>query len=97
MQNTNDSNEWIEEAISKKHLKYYDYKGFHNIQKTGYGNFGKVYRANWKNSEQYFVLKSFNVDNTIIKDVIHEVIYNVIICFSVRSTVNHLCINPLNS
>ncbi|PKY60047.1 hypothetical protein RhiirA4_550541, partial [Rhizophagus irregularis] len=47
--NTNDWNKWIEEAISKKLIKYYEYKQFYNIQEIGSGGFGKVYRANWKN------------------------------------------------
>ncbi|GBC10143.1 hypothetical protein RclHR1_09380003 [Rhizophagus clarus] len=69
----NNSNIWVEEAISKKHIKYYEYKDFHNIQKIGNGNFGKVYRAKWKNSEQYFALKSLsNLDNNTIKDVVKE-------------------------
>ena len=55
MSNTNigiqSSNECIdecvdstEEAISKKNIKFYEYKHFSNFQK-------KVYHANWKNSE----------------------------------------------
>src|SRR5436190_18404380 len=60
---TNEWVSWVEENISKR-VKYYDYKDFHNIQNVGYDNFGKVYRANWKRSEKYFVLKSlFNLDN----------------------------------
>ena len=66
---------WIEESISKKHIKYYEYKDFSNIQKIGNGNFGKVYRANWKkNSEQYFALKSFIIDDTTVNEIVHEVI-----------------------
>src|SRR6266496_2026124 len=51
MQAVKNQNEWIssiEEAISKKNLKHYEYKHFHNIQKIGNGPFGKVYRANRK-------------------------------------------------
>lgn len=76
----NNSFEWIKEAISKKHIKYYDYKDFYNIEKIDNKkiddhNFGKVYRTNLKNSEQYFALKSFNFDNAVIvKEIIHEVI-----------------------
>ena len=80
MQATNDSNEWInwiEEAVSKKHIKYYKYKDFRNIEKIGNGNFGKIYRANWKNSEQYFALKSFNLDSTNIKEFVHEVVITI--------------------
>ncbi|CAB4388502.1 unnamed protein product [Rhizophagus irregularis] len=46
-----------------------------NVQKIGTGGFGKVYRANWKNSEQYLALKSFfNVDDVIAKEIVHECI-----------------------
>jgi serine/threonine protein kinase len=74
MQTNNNSNEWFEEAVSKNHIKYYEYKDFHNIEKIGNGNFGKVYRANWKHSQQYFALKSLsNLENNTIKDIIKEV------------------------
>ncbi|RIA94295.1 kinase-like domain-containing protein [Glomus cerebriforme] len=67
-----DSNEWIEEAISKKHIKYYEYKNFYEIGKIGRGNFGKVYRAKWKNSGQYFALKCLFNDDVTIKKIKHE-------------------------
>ncbi|PKK64231.1 kinase-like protein [Rhizophagus irregularis] len=76
VQVTKYSNEWInciEEYISKnKNIKYYEYYHFHNIEIIHNDNFGKVYRANWKNSEQYFVLKSLNIDNITVKEIIHE-------------------------
>ncbi|GBC06908.1 hypothetical protein RclHR1_07130007 [Rhizophagus clarus] len=76
MQTIKDSNEWInriEEYISKNNnIKYYEYNHFHNIEKIGNDNFENVYRANWKNSEQYFALKSFNFNNTTMKEIIHE-------------------------
>src|SRR2546423_12518839 len=66
---------WIEEAIDKEYFKYYDYKYFNNIQDIGRGGFGKVYRANWKNSEQYLALKSFyKLDDVTVKEIVHEVI-----------------------
>jgi serine/threonine protein kinase len=66
---------WIEEAISKKHIKYYEYKYFSNIQEIGTGGFGKVYRASWKSSDQYVALKSLlNFDNITVKELINEVI-----------------------
>ena len=75
VENPNEWVNWIEEVISKNHIKYYEYKNFYNIEKIGYNNFGEVYRTNLKNSEQYFVLKSFNHDNAaIVKEIIHEVI-----------------------
>jgi hypothetical protein len=74
---TDDSNEWInwiEEAVAKNYFKYYDYKKFNNIQEIGFGSFGKVYRANWKNSRNYLALKSFyNYNSITIKEIVNEV------------------------
>src|SRR3954453_2104847 len=68
-------NNWIEESISKRHIKYYEYKQFSNIQEIGIGSFGRVYRANWRNSEQYFALKSFfDLNEAAIKELVYEVI-----------------------
>ena len=78
MQNTNNKNEWInwiEDAVSKKHMKYYEYNHFSNFQEIGSGGFGKVYCANWKNTSQCFALKSFfNLDNVTVKELVREVI-----------------------
>jgi hypothetical protein len=72
--NIDDPNEWIEEAISKKHIKYYEYEYFSNIEEIGFGAFGKVYRANWRNKEQYLALKSFfNHDKATTKEIVEEV------------------------
>ncbi|GBC06007.1 hypothetical protein RclHR1_06550011 [Rhizophagus clarus] len=67
-------NDWIEETIIEEHIGFYDYKQFNNFQQIGAGNFGKVYRVNWKNSENhYFAIKSFfNLDNIIMKEIICE-------------------------
>jgi hypothetical protein len=70
---------WFEEAISKEFFKYYDYEHFSNIEEIGHGAFGKVCRANWKNSEQYLALKSFFIYNdtyynyTTIQEIVREV------------------------
>jgi hypothetical protein len=75
VENPNEWVNWIEDAISRKHIKYYDYEDFRNVQKIGNGAFGKIYRANRKNSEDYFALKSlFNLDNASVKEIVHEVI-----------------------
>jgi len=78
MQDLSNSNEWInwiEEAISKGHIKYYDYKHFSNFQEIGSGGFGKVRRANWKNSRKYLALKSFhNLNDAAVKEIVNEVI-----------------------
>ncbi|CAB4388154.1 unnamed protein product [Rhizophagus irregularis] len=76
MQDTENKNEWIkwiEEAIDKEHIKYYEYKEFNNFQEIGTGGFGKVYRANWKNLDKCFAVKSFfSLNNIIVKEIIRE-------------------------
>ena len=68
----------FEDAISKKHIRCYEYNLFSNFQEIGSGGFGKVYRVNWKFSEKPFVLKSFsNFDNFTVKEIIREVMQNV--------------------
>ena len=75
--NTDEWIDWLEEAIAKKHLKYYEYKNFSNIQEIGSGGFRKVFRANWKKFENYLVLKSFfNLNNVTVKEIVREVIYS---------------------
>jgi hypothetical protein len=75
--NSNNSINWIEEAILKKHIKYYDYKNcLSNVQIIGKGHFGEVFRVNYKDSEQYLALKSFfNFDIATVKEIVHEVLY----------------------
>ena len=75
-ENSNEWINWIEVAIAEEYLKYYEYKNFSNIKEIGSGSFGKVFRANRKNSEKYFALKSFfNLDNATVKEIVREVIY----------------------
>jgi hypothetical protein len=78
MQNNENINEWInwiEEALAKEYLKYYEFGNFKNIQEIGSGAFGKVFRANWKNFDHYLALKSFyNLNNITLKEIVHEVI-----------------------
>ncbi|EXX50442.1 uncharacterized protein OCT59_023895 [Rhizophagus irregularis] len=71
--NTNEWINWIEENIFKNNLKYYDYNDFLYIEKFCNGNFGNFYRVKWKNSDHYFILKSFNIDNVDIKEIVQEI------------------------
>ncbi|CAB4379600.1 unnamed protein product [Rhizophagus irregularis] len=72
-ENVDDWINWIEEAISKKHNKYYEFEIFKNIQEIGSGAFGKVFRANWKNFDNYLALKSFyNLNKITLKEIVHE-------------------------
>ncbi len=75
IQSSNDSNECIDligKYISKKIIRYYEYNHFSNFQEIGSGGFGIVYRANWKNLEEPFALKSFF--NDTVKEILREVI-----------------------
>ncbi|CAB4395995.1 unnamed protein product [Rhizophagus irregularis] len=72
-ENTNEWINWIEEAIDKEHLNYYEYNQFTDIQEIGAGGFGKVYRANWKNTKKQLALKSFfNLNNITMKEIVCE-------------------------
>jgi hypothetical protein len=72
-ENSNEWINWIEGAISKKYIKYYEYEYFYNIKEIGSGNFGKVYRTNWKSSHKYLVLKSFFINYITVKEIVNEV------------------------
>ena len=72
--NSNEWINWIEDAITKNFLKYYEYNHFSNIQEIGSGNFGKIYRANWKDTHSYLALKSFNFSNITVREIVREVI-----------------------
>ncbi|RIA90182.1 kinase-like domain-containing protein [Glomus cerebriforme] len=65
---------WLDDAISNSHIKYYEFNHFSNIKKIGAGHFGEVFCANYKDSDQQLALKSFlNLDDaTIYKEIIHE-------------------------
>jgi hypothetical protein len=69
----NNENNWIEEA--KEYLRYYEYKSFNDVKKISEGASVKLYRARWKNSENYLALKFFlNSDNITMENIVNEVI-----------------------
>jgi hypothetical protein len=65
-------NNWIEEAIFNEHINCYEYKDFYNFEEIGSGAFGKVYRANWKDSHNIYALKSLK--DSEAKKFVDEVI-----------------------
>src|ERR1044072_6779031 len=81
--NSNEWINWIEEAISKKLIKYYEYKHFRNFKEVGSGSFGKVYRASWRSPNRYLALKSFSYHENVVKEIVHEVITINNIFFSI--------------
>ena len=66
---------WLNNAITEEHIKYYEYSDFKNIQQIGRGAYGTVDRVNWKNSNRFLALKSFNNDEQTLKEVVKEVRY----------------------
>src|SRR5688572_7661477 len=77
--------DWLEKSISDEHIIYYEYSDFQNLQKIGRGSYGDVSRANWKENRLY-VLKSFNNDKTILKEIVNEVQYNIHIVYNVTNS-----------
>lgn len=69
---------WIEEAISNKHIKYYDYKNFSNLKVIGSGGFGEIYSADWKNSRNTLALKSLKLNDVNNVTAVEKLIYEVI-------------------
>ena len=65
--------DWLEKGISNRHLDYFEYLEFKNIQPVGNGSFGSVFCANWKNTHTILALKTFNNQKSTLKEVIKEV------------------------
>ncbi len=73
MSNEDDFKYWLEKSISNEYLNYYEYSNFTNIKPIGNGAFGKVSRANWKDTDTIFSLKTFDNQHTTLKEVVKEV------------------------
>ncbi len=65
--------DWLENSIVNEYFNYYEYSDFKNIQPIGIGAFGKVSRANWKDTNTIFALKSFDNHKLTLKEVVNEV------------------------
>ncbi|POG60690.1 kinase-like domain-containing protein, partial [Rhizophagus irregularis DAOM 181602=DAOM 197198] len=62
--------DWLEKAISENYIKYYDYAEFTNEEEINNGSFGKVLRANRKDSDTVMAIKyPFSLS---IKEIINE-------------------------
>ena len=68
-----DYNDWLEKSISEGHTDCFEYSDFKNIHTIERGNFGTVSRANWKNSNRFVALKSYDVNKTTLKEFVKEV------------------------
>ncbi|GBC03724.1 hypothetical protein RclHR1_05290012 [Rhizophagus clarus] len=71
LKGSNHYNEWLEKLIINKHINYYEYSEFKNIQPIGSGSYGIINRANWKNFDHFFALKSFS-NKLTLEDIIEE-------------------------
>ena len=69
----NDYNDWLETSVDNGSIKYFEYSGFENVQPIGRGTFGSVVRANLKNTDDFFALKSFNNEETALYKIAREV------------------------
>ncbi len=67
--------DWLEKSITDEYFNHYEYSDFKNLQSIGSGSFGNVIRANWKNTNHFFALKSFNNDKITLKEFVNEVLY----------------------
>ncbi|UZO21796.1 uncharacterized protein OCT59_014181 [Rhizophagus irregularis] len=70
---SNNYTDWIEKSISKGYINKFNYSDFNDRQPVGGGNFGKVYRANWKKSDTLLALKSFDNNKLTLKEVVNEI------------------------
>jgi hypothetical protein len=70
--------EWIENSINAKHIKYYEYDDFNDVSEIGSKLAGKMYKASWKRNESCIALKSFSLDNTTVKEIVHLVCINIL-------------------
>ncbi|RGB34412.1 hypothetical protein C1646_760550 [Rhizophagus diaphanus] len=65
---------WLEKSIADEYFNYYEYSEFKNLEPIGSGSFGSVVRAKWKNTGNFFVLKTFkNYDNAMLKELVNEI------------------------
>ncbi|RIA93090.1 kinase-like domain-containing protein [Glomus cerebriforme] len=61
--------DWLKKSIDNEYFNYYNYSEFKNLKQIG----RSVIRANWRNTDRFFVLKTFDSNNTILKEVVNEI------------------------
>ncbi|RGB40250.1 kinase-like domain-containing protein [Rhizophagus diaphanus] len=95
--------QWIKDGIANEFINYHDINEFQNIDCIGHGGFGKVYRANWKGSNTVVALKSLMNGDSIMKEIVNEIILmhrvnfhaNIIQFFGITSNSNSMDTNYL--
>lgn len=66
--------DWLENSIYNEYLCYYDFSEFKNVMEIGIGSSGIIYRANYKNTSNFFAIKSFYYSNeATLKEIVNEV------------------------
>ena len=79
--------DWIENAISKNYVNYYDDSEFTNMKEINNGSVGSIFRANWKGTDTLLVIKSSY--KLTVKEIVNEVfIYKFINQLSLFEPVN---------
>src|SRR3954453_24048307 len=80
---TNYSNayvDWLKKAVSENYIKYYDYTEYTNLKEIENANssIGKIYRANWKNTDNLLVVKS--PSKLTVEAIVNEVFIHKVMC-----------------
>lgn len=70
--------QWVEGGVAEDYINYHVYSGFKDIRFIGHGAFGKVYKATWESSNTVVALKSFERNNLIMKEIVNEVLCNIV-------------------
>ena len=73
----NEFTEWIDDAISKKHLKYYKYELFIDRKEIGSGSFGTVYKTYNNHYRKDMVLKALKINNLPSEKIVEEIVNEV--------------------
>lgn len=77
---------WIEKAIEKKYIKYYDHSEFtHTKPMDESSSVGSIFRANWKDTDTLLVVKT--PSELTVKEIINEVSNYVIIYFFLKKKI----------
>lgn len=64
---------WLEKSIIDEYLNYYDYSNLKNLKLLAGGGFGRVYCANWKDSDVTYAIKMFYNHKSSLKEIVNEV------------------------
>jgi len=74
MSNETDFIDWLENSIANESLNYYEHSAFKNLRPIGSDSSGNITRANWKDTVNFVVLKTFNNDKTTLNEIVNEVL-----------------------